>query len=384
MFYVHAFNDRLQIMERYKEKEKMKIPKIPKIPKLSDSKTASSSEVKVKEETETAKIKKEDEKPKKVEPVVHKRLEEVKRERSKSTEKKEPAEKMRKVLVAREENKAKLSSSEDDWEPLPVTVSQPVPAKPVKEKPVMKRKLSKEARNDLVKKRKGWRPARGRNSEDDSDVEVDLTPRQCHGMDCVLTARVGSKYCSDQCGLSLASLRIYQTLPERIREWNLTNCSASETNQKELVRIRSQLTTAREKLEEVDRQVEELEQLISRVKNLAPLDKDSDDSSDEEDDDRKGGGTVNCISCGKVSHQNFFIIQSIRKIFQFQDVSSKIAIRHMESCFNKFESQTSYGSLYKTNIEGYEMVCDFYNPQTGGHSGLSDREVLIVCSRNLL
>ena len=104
-------------MERYKEKEKMKIPKIPKIPKLSDSKTASSSEVKVKKETETAKIKKEDEKPKKVEPVVHKRLEEVKRERSKSTEKKEPAEKMRKVLVAREENKAKLSSSEDDWYP---------------------------------------------------------------------------------------------------------------------------------------------------------------------------------------------------------------------------------------------------------------------------
>ena len=38
----------------------------------------------------------------------------------------------------------------------------------------------------------------------------------------------------------------------------------------------------------------------------------------------------------------------------------------MESCFNKFESQTSYGSLYKTNIEGYEMVCDFYNQQTGG------------------
>ena len=49
------------------------------------------------------------------------------------------------------------------------------------------------------------------------DAQVDLTPRQCHGIDCVNTARVSSKYCSDQCGLSLASLRIYQTLPERIR-----------------------------------------------------------------------------------------------------------------------------------------------------------------------
>ena len=54
-----------------------------------------------------------------------------------------------------------------------------------------------------------------------------------------------------------------------------------------------------EKLEEVDRQVEELEQLIATVKKLTPLEKDCDDSSDEEEDDKKGG-TVNCISCGKV------------------------------------------------------------------------------------
>jgi COMPASS component SPP1 len=37
----------------------------------------------------------------------------------------------------------------------------------------------------------------------------------------------------------------------------------------------------------------------------------------------------------------------------------------METCFNKFESQTSFGSMYKTRIEGYQMFCDFYNPQTG-------------------
>ena len=292
-----------QIMEKYKEreKEKTKIPKIPKIPKLGevDSKTPTSSELKVKQEPDVVKIKKEEEKPKKVEPIAHKRLDEVKRERSKSVDKKEPPEKVRKVLAAKEENKVLGSSSEEDRAPLQ-SVSQPPSTKPVKEKPAVKRKLSKDARNDLAKKRKGWRAARGRESSDDSETEVDLSPRQCYGMDCVLTARVASKYCSDQCGLSLASLRIYQTLPERIREWNLTKCSATQTNQKELVKIRSQLTTAREKLEEVDRQVEELEQLIARVKKLAPQEKDSDDSSDEEEDDKKGG-TVNCISCGKVS-----------------------------------------------------------------------------------
>ena len=52
---------------------------------------------------------------------------------------------------------------------------------------------------------------------------------------------------------------------------------------------------------------------------------------------------MTCVSCGK-------------------DVPSRTAIRHMESCFNKFEAQTSYGSMHPTLIEGYQMVCDFYNP----------------------
>ena len=43
-----------------------------------------------------------------------------------------------------------------------------------------------------------------------------------------------------------------------------------------------------------------------------------------------------CVSCGK-------------------DMPSRLAIRHMESCFNKFESQTSFGSMYKTKIEGYQV-----------------------------
>ena len=86
--------------------------------------------------------------------------------------------------------------------------------------------------------------------------------------------------------------------------------------------------------------------MIAKSKSLAPVENNSEDSSDDDEQDEQRGGMVNCISCGK-------------------DVSTKVAIRHMESCFNKFESQTSYGSMYKTKIEGYQMVCDFYNPLTG-------------------
>ena len=56
----------------------------------------------------------------------------------------------------------------------------------------------------------------------------------------------------------------------------------------------------------------------------------------------------------------------------------------MESCFNKFESQTSYGSLYKTNIEGYEMVCDFYNPQTGDKRFVYEEFLRFFLVRNVL
>ena len=291
------------------------------------------------------KIKEEDEKSKTLNPPLHKRVQEVKRERSKSVERERSnsEEKPRKALTVKAvDNIMRLSDSDD--EPPALQVRPPAPAvKAVKDKAPagVKRKASRDVR-ETAKKRKAWRPAR--DDSDESDVEVDMTVRQCHGIDCINTARMSSKYCSDQCGLSLASLRIYQILPERIREWNLTSCKASETNQKELVRIRAEINTTKAKLEDVDREVETLEQLIAKVKTIAPIEKVG-DSSDEEDEDVKGG-TVNCVSCGK-------------------DVSSKLAIRHMETCFNKFESKTSYGSLYKTNIEGYEMVCDFYNAQQG-------------------
>lgn len=322
-------------MKKEFEKIKHKEPVIDKI--KDDSFKMDSYKIK--------KIKEEDEKSKTLNPPLHKRVQEVKRERSKSVERERSnsEEKPRKALTVKAvDNIMRLSDSDD--EPPALQVRPPAPAvKAVKDKAPagVKRKASRDVR-ETAKKRKAWRPAR--DDSDESDVEVDMTVRQCHGIDCINTARMSSKYCSDQCGLSLASLRIYQILPERIREWNLTSCKASETNQKELVRIRAEINTTKAKLEDVDREVETLEQLIAKVKTIAPIEKVG-DSSDEEDEDVKGG-TVNCVSCGK-------------------DVSSKLAIRHMETCFNKFESKTSYGSLYKTNIEGYEMVCDFYNAQQG-------------------
>jgi len=355
---------KLKVKEEIKEEPKSDVKSVANTT-IAHSSTTSSTDMKIKDEKgvvkekeEKYKIKKiekidktrdDDDKVKKIEQAQHKRLEEIKKERTNSTDKKDSSEKVRKVLAAKDVDNISKLSSEDEWQPsaTPAVSSAAAasqPSKPAKEKQSVKRKASKDTRENNKKKR-SWRAADYSSDESDAERITDMTPRQCYGMECINCARIGSKYCSDQCGLSLASLRIYQTLPERIREWNLTSCKSAEANQKELVKIRNELGTAREKLEEVDREVEKLEQLISKGKSLAPVENNSEDSSDDDEQDEQRGGMVNCISCGK-------------------DVSTKVAIRHMESCFNKFESQTSYGSMYKTKIEGYQMVCDFYNPQT--------------------
>ncbi len=44
--------------------------------------------------------------------------------------------------------------------------------------------------------------------------------------------------------------------------------------------------------------------------------------------------------------------------------TEKFALKHMDKCFNKIESQAFFGSFFKTHIDGKSMFCDWYNPQT--------------------
>ena len=333
----HAHKHKLKEKEHEKEKPKAEEEEVETIDLRKTNRESVEDKVepvKSKEEKEVVELtkqKKEDvETTRRVEQAQARRLEELRRERSLSTDKPRPAE-ARKVV--RPET-VHLSSSSEEW-------VEPV-ARPAPKPAAVKRKASKEQREERGKKRRRTLEAESSSSEEEVEVEV-LQPRQCFGLECCACARAGSKYCSDQCGIQLATFRIYQTLPERIREWNQTPCRSSETNQRELARIRGALDTARGELEETDRQVGELEAAITRSRGLQAPEAQAGDSSEEEDEQR--GGQVACVSCGK-------------------EVPSKTAIRHMETCFNKFESQTSYGSLHKTMIEGYQMVCDYYNPDT--------------------
>ncbi|XP_075235802.1 CXXC-type zinc finger protein 1-like [Lycorma delicatula] len=179
--------------------------------------------------------------------------------------------------------------------------------------------------------------ARRKRKESDSDTERNPEPlRQCNGPACVNAARPRSKYCSDGCGIQLATNRIYQVLPQRIQEWALSPCLAEDMNKKELESVRRQQLEVRIILQELDKRHVEMDAIIERAKH-ASVDTHADDDADEETE-----MSMYCITCG-------------------HEIHSRTAIRHMEKCFNKYESQASFGSIYKTRIEGNNMFCDFYN-----------------------
>lgn len=164
--------------------------------------------------------------------------------------------------------------------------------------------------------------------------------RQCYGPGCIYPARMGSKYCSDTCGIKLATNRIYEVLPNRIQQWQRSVSVADENNRKSLEKIRREQQEAKERLVELSKKHEALDKVIEKAKIISvSVDQENSDWDNEESEI-----SIYCVTCG-------------------HDVGAKNALKHLEKCFNKYESQTSFGSFYQTNIEGSNIFCDFYNPQ---------------------
>uniref|UniRef100_A0A3Q1FXM9 CXXC-type zinc finger protein 1 n=1 Tax=Acanthochromis polyacanthus TaxID=80966 RepID=A0A3Q1FXM9_9TELE len=166
--------------------------------------------------------------------------------------------------------------------------------------------------------------------------------RQCLGPGCVQPARTNSKYCSEDCGMKLAANRIYEILPQRIQQWQQSPCVAEEMGRRQLERIRREQQAARLRLTMMEKRFHELEGIISNAKMQQVQQHEEVTEGDGDDTDLQ----IFCVSC---SHP----------------VNPKVALRHMERCYAKYESQTSFGSMYPTRIEGAtRLFCDVYNPQS--------------------
>lgn len=164
--------------------------------------------------------------------------------------------------------------------------------------------------------------------------------RHCQGPDCSNTSRPQSKYCSDMCGVKLATNRIFQILPTRLQEWNCSASVATDLNKKSLEKNRAKQQIVRATLMELDKRHTELDILVEHSQRCK-LDENFKENIDMEDE-----SSMYCVSCG-------------------HEIHTRTAIRHMERCFNKYESQASFGSIFKTRIDfegGNSMFCDFFNP----------------------
>ncbi|XP_047512603.1 CXXC-type zinc finger protein 1-like isoform X1 [Pieris napi] len=163
-------------------------------------------------------------------------------------------------------------------------------------------------------------------------------PRHCYGPQCTRAAQYGSKYCSPQCGMRLATARIYQVLPQRIQEWSLSSCVAEQHNRKALEVVRSGLAKAQAALRALDKQHTELDTLLERAKHATIQHSDEKELDDET--------SMYCVTCG-------------------HEIHSRTAVKHMEKCFVKYEAQASFGSRHRTRIDGQSMFCDYYNASNG-------------------
>lgn len=188
----------------------------------------------------------------------------------------------------------------------------------------------------VTKKGKNATKRRRRSLTPEVFINPDLEgDRQCSEPTCKMTARPQSKYCSDECGVRLASARIFHVLPQRLQEWSLSDSAAEQQNRKQLETIRKKQATVKATIMELDKRHKELELLVERAKHCS-LDPKALDNNEEDE------MSMYCITCG-------------------HEIHSRTAIRHMEKCFNKYESQASFGSIFKTRLDGNSMFCDFYN-----------------------
>ncbi|XP_072344023.1 CXXC-type zinc finger protein 1-like [Scyliorhinus torazame] len=92
----------------------------------------------------------------------------------------------------------------------------------------------------------------------------------------------------------------------------------------------------------MERKFHELETIITKAKQQSI----KEDEEVNEGDSEEADFQIFCVSCG-------------------HPINPKTAMKHMERCYAKYESQTSFGSMYPTRIEGAtRLFCDVYNTQS--------------------
>ncbi|XP_055337851.1 CXXC-type zinc finger protein 1-like isoform X2 [Paramacrobiotus metropolitanus] len=165
--------------------------------------------------------------------------------------------------------------------------------------------------------------------------------KQCLGPKCCFAAAPNSKYCSEECGRSLAAKRLMTIMPQRLEQFGQHTYAATLLNQKDMDGIRKKLADCKVMLEKLQARKAHLEADMRLGKRTPPA---ADQEAEEDAVKDTQDTSLICITCGRL-------------------VSIRTALKHFEGCSNKLENQTSYGSAFITATSS-NIFCDTLNPKT--------------------
>ncbi|PAV75322.1 hypothetical protein WR25_00940 [Diploscapter pachys] len=162
-----------------------------------------------------------------------------------------------------------------------------------------------------------------------------LDPMQCYGPKCVQAARVGSKYCSDECGMNLAKARLHKDFYSKLNDY-FTELPRSL--------IRRNAEDRRLQTEFADHAVKEktlleyqriMENYVTKIKDLEPF-------TGMDDGDGDSEYTVHCAVCAL-------------------EYPARQIAKHTIHCFMKMEKQTSFGTALKMPVNPSNLFCEAFN-----------------------
>lgn len=187
----------------------------------------------------------------------------------------------------------------------------------------------------LNKHYNNWLQENQKKSAQQSGSEDEI--RQCHGPGCTNSIRRGSKYCSEECGIELAKLRLKTILPQRFNDFFCQQPARQTADHKRLEGLSQQIDTMKQQLANLEEWKENIHTFIRfALKNAHP--------SSEKQKTEDEGMVIGCPVCA-----GEFPMREIAK--------------HTQSCFVRSERQTTYGTDYPIpkNQNQYGLYCDMHN-----------------------
>lgn len=162
--------------------------------------------------------------------------------------------------------------------------------------------------------------------------------QRCEGPGCVFLAQPGSRYCSEDCGVNLAKIRITSHLPKQKELWEQGDQEAMATkmNKQKLQELEDTQKSIKKRLEELDQQTLAIDAHVLLAGKATPV-------ADEEslDTNKSDELMIYCATCG-------------------QPQPLRAALTHFEKCYSKAEGMVSFGSVVRN--EGTSIFCDKYDP----------------------